>query len=492
MNIRVQRSISGLLKIRGPPAFLWVGPTLFVLALVAPVDIEWRIRGAIGLVAWILVWLVTRCIRLEVTFLLPVVVVSVIPLAPWWSIVSIYWDPLVLFIIGAVGIIMGWQYWGFTERVAIRSLLLFGTGRKRQIMVWFGLSAIFSAVIPDTIVAAMLVPIAATVLNYQGYETIEDRQMARYASLVLLAIGWGAAVGGSATPLGGGMNILTIELLSEYIGRPIPFHRWLYHLLPFAALNALVVGGYLYFVFDVESDSSQNPEQLYRRKLQRLGRLGRDELLVVGAWLLAFVVVFSEPVYAGFFDGLLAQLDPLLVFPLVFVALFMVPAKSSNARALLNQDALRAFPLPVLLIWPGAIGLARILIESGTIDLLGQFVSQYLFVSLTGVLMLGAVTVLVTNLTTNTAAAAALVPLVIGITAEAGLPVAGFAYIVVGMLNISYGLPSANGCLAVSTGFGANVTTLIRHGTVLCVLNLVVATGYFWFALSFVPGWIVP
>ncbi len=64
--------------------------------------------------------------------------------------------------------------------------------------------------IADTVVAAMLVPIAATILAFQGYETTDEIKTSAYPTLVLLAIGWGAAAGGSATPLGGGMDILTI------------------------------------------------------------------------------------------------------------------------------------------------------------------------------------------------------------------------------------------------------------------------------------------
>lgn len=140
-------------------------------------------------------------------------------------------------------------------------------------------------------------------------------------------------------------------------------------------------------------------------------------------------------------------------------------------------------------IWPGAIALARILVASGTVDVLGHLLGQYLAVGFVGVVAVSVVTVLTTNLTTNTAAAVALV---IGITAKAGLPVAGFVYVVAGMVNISYALPSSNGCLAVTTGFGANVSTLLRHGAVLCVLNTVVAVVYFVLAMEFVPGWTLP
>lgn len=492
MSTETGQVIDQIIKPRGSPGLIVLGPALFLFSLAIPADVSWQIRGTLGLLAWIFVWLVTQCVRLEVTFSLPVLVVSALPLAPWWRVVSVYWDPLVLFILGAVGVAMGWQYWGFTKRIALRSLLVVGTGAKRQLMVWFGLSAGFSAVIADTVVAAMLVPIAAMILAFQGYETTDEIKTSAYPTLVLLAIGWGAAAGGSATPLGGGMDILTIQLLSEYVGYSVPFSRWIYHLLPFTILSVLLIGGYLYFVFDIDATGFEESQAYLERELHDLGAMDWNESVVVGGWLVAFAVVFLHPLYADFLVGPLAAFDPVLIFPVVFLVLFVIPADSDDERMLMNRSVLATFPLPVLFIWPGAIALARILTASGTVELLGTMVEPYLAVSLIGFLVIGVITVLTTNLTTNTAAAAALVPLVIGIAAAAGLPVAVFVYAVGALVNISYALPSSNGCLAVTTGFGANVTTLMRHGAILCLLNMVLAVLYFIVAVRFIPGWTLP
>lgn len=475
----------------GSPLSVILGPLLFALSLVVPTDLNWKVTGAVGLFAWVLVWLVTRCVRIELTFLVPPLVPLVVPLAPWWQLVEVYWSPLVLFIIGAVGVAMGWQYWGLTERLALRSLLFVGGGAKRQVLAWLVVSATFSAVIPDTVTAAMLVPIAVTLLRYQGYATVEEIRTANYPSLVLLAIGWGAAVGGSATPLGGGMDILTIELLSEYVGYQVSFVSWLYHLLPFTVLSLLLVSSYVYVVFDIDTDV-RRANSFYSRELADLGGVSREEYIVGSLWILAFLAVFLEPLYTDIVVAFAPWFNPLFVFPAVFGLLFLLPTHTEENGRIMNRDALTEFPVAVLFIWPGAIILARILIESGAIAQLGGLVSPYLVLGFTGFLVLAIVAVLITNLTTNTAAAAALVPLVIAVAAAAGLPVAAFVYAMAAMINISYALPSANGCLAITTGFGANVNKLIRHGTVLCLLNILLVAAYATVASLFVPGWTQP
>lgn len=475
----------------GSPVLILLGPILFVLSLFAPAGIDWQVAGAVGLFAWVLVWLVTQCVRIEFTFSVPIVVIAVVPLAPWWQLVQVYWSPLVLFIVGAVGVAMGWQYWGLTERLALRSLLFVGGGAKRQILAWLVVSAGFSAVIPDTVTAAMLVPIAVTLLRYQGYKTAEEIRTASYPSLVLLAIGWGAAVGGSATPLGGGMDILTIELLSEHVGYQVSFTSWLYHLLPFTLLSLTLVLGYVYVVFDIDADVKR-AKTFYKGELADLGTLSREEHIVGSVWLIAFLLVFLEPMYADVVTVYVPWFNPLFVFPAAFLLLFLLPAHAKGETTLMNRNALKEFPVAVLFIWPGAIILAKILIESGAIARLGELVSPYLGLGFSGFLVLAVIAVLITNLTTNTAAAAALVPLVIAVAAEAGLPVAAFVYAVAAMINISYALPSANGCLAITTGFGANVNQLMRHGTILCVLNILLVAAYTTLATLLVPGWTHP
>lgn len=475
----------------GSPLHILLGPSLFVASLLAPVGVEWRIAGAIGLFAWILVWLVTQCIRIEFTFTIPILVTLIVPLAPWWQLAQVYWSPLVLFIIGAVGVAMGWQYWGLTERLALRSLLFVGGGPKRQILTWTAVSAAFSAVIPDTVTAAMLVPIAATLLRYQGYRTNEEIRTNTYPSLVLLAIGWGAAVGGSATPLGGGMDILTIELLSDHVGYQVSFASWIYHLLPFTLLNLVLVLAYLHVVFEIDTDV-ERASGFYRRELKTLGSISREERIVGAMWLVAFLAVFLEPLYMPYTTAVAPWFNPLFVFPIAFVSLFILPARSDEDATIMNRHALSEFPVAVLFIWPGAIVLANILIESGVISRLGEVIGPFLVLGFSGFLVLAVVAVLITNLTTNTAAAAALVPLVIAVAAEAGLPVAAFVYALAAMINISYALPSANGCLAITTGFGVDVNMLMRHGTVLCILNILLVAVYSTVATLLVPGWTLP
>ena len=67
----------------------------------------------------------------------------------------------------------------------------------------------------NTPVGAVFAPIAAAALAYAGYKTFEDRYNSPAASNVLIAIAWGASIGGMATPLGGGQAVVTLGLFEN-------------------------------------------------------------------------------------------------------------------------------------------------------------------------------------------------------------------------------------------------------------------------------------
>ena len=64
----------------------------------------------------------------------------------------------------------------------------------------------------------MFAPVAVASLMYAGFSTNEERWNSKAASNILIAVAWGASVGGMATPLGGGQSVVTYGLLNKYLG----------------------------------------------------------------------------------------------------------------------------------------------------------------------------------------------------------------------------------------------------------------------------------
>ena len=70
-----------------------------------------------------------------------------------------------------------WTRWGLDRRIGLASLLGVGTDTSRQILVWFLVAAALSGVLPNTIVAATMIPIVVAMLRSIGIEDLWDSRV---------------------------------------------------------------------------------------------------------------------------------------------------------------------------------------------------------------------------------------------------------------------------------------------------------------------------
>ena len=162
-----------------PPAklrHLVAGPAVFVVLLLTPLDgLPFETRGAMGLLVWMAWWWITRPVHLAVTGLLPLPVAAVFGLAPMDEVATSYSQDTILLLLGANILTSVWTRWGLDRRIGLASLLGVGTDTSRQILVWFLVSAALSGILPNTIVAATLIPIVVAMLRSIGIEDLWNR-----------------------------------------------------------------------------------------------------------------------------------------------------------------------------------------------------------------------------------------------------------------------------------------------------------------------------
>lgn len=86
---------------------------------------------------------------------------------------------------------------------------------RKQLVFWFVLAMVLSAFLPNAVVCATITPIAVAMLNYVGEGDIKNSKM---GSKLLLYIAYAVGVGGLASPLGGGMNLVVVDYLQQVTG----------------------------------------------------------------------------------------------------------------------------------------------------------------------------------------------------------------------------------------------------------------------------------
>ena len=172
---------------------------------------------ALATLALMVYWWIARPVHVAVTALLPIAVNAVFKMAPMDGVLADYFSQIAVLLIGAHILIACFIGSGLDRRLALRVLTLIGPSVKKQLLVWFALAALMSAFLPNAIVAATLCPIAASMVRFSLADR-EEPTSAKASFLIQLAIVWGTSLGGFATPLGGAMNLITIEYIESYTG----------------------------------------------------------------------------------------------------------------------------------------------------------------------------------------------------------------------------------------------------------------------------------
>ena len=456
------------------------GPIVFLILLAVPGELlAYEIRCSLGLLVWMAWWWIARPVHLAVTGFLPLAVVAIFDFAPLERVLPLYAADLVILLLAANVLTTVWTRWGLDRRIALASLLGVGTSTTRQIVAWFVIAMFMSAVLPNTIVAATMIPIVVATLRFLG---IDDLWESNFGTALVIAVAWGTSAGGAATPLGGAPNLLTIELIQESItGREFFFSTWVTRVLP---LSLAVMVATLLFVplaFRPEMAHVAGTRDYFARELRALGPMSVQERWGLLLFSVATLLAFTRSLYAG----LAPAFSPAYAFLACALLAFVV--RPAGQPLMTWEYAQGKMMWGLFYLFAGGSALGQILDDSGTAAYIAGLLVPYArgggFVA---VVVFAALTMAVTQITSNTAAVAVTVPITISTFESLGLNPLPFVYIVATIGNCGFMLPSSAGGPAVAAGYGINLRTMFVQGFWASVLALiaVVALGYllamFW------------
>jgi sodium-dependent dicarboxylate transporter 2/3/5 len=450
------------------------GPLTFLSLILMPSEsMAYPVRGSLGLLVWMSWWWIFEPVNLAVTGFLPLVVLAVFNFLPVSTVLPSYSQELIFLLLGANILSTVWARWGLDRRIALASLIGVGTGTRRQIVVWFTIATALSAFLPNTIVAAAMIPIVLAMLRFIG---IEEIGRSAFGSALVIAIAWGTSVGGFWTPLGGAPNLLTIRLLQEsVIPHEFLFMTWVTRVLPFGAVIAAVSLVFMSRAFKPEVERVEGTRDYFARELRALGHLTVPEKWGLSLFAAAAVLAFTRQFYASLLPGL----NPAYGFLTVALLCFVI---RHDGEPLLKWDYAQAhMAWGLFYLFAGGSALGEILDESGTArqvaDLLAPLAGTGGF---RAVLVFSLMTMIVTQITNNTAAIAIMVPITIGTFQSLGANPIPMVYIVAVAGNCGLLLPSSAGGPAVAAGYGVNLKTMFAQGLWFAALlwAAIVAVGY--------------
>jgi sodium-dependent dicarboxylate transporter 2/3/5 len=381
-------------------------------------------RAAAVAVVMAVLW-ISEAIPIPATALLPIVLFPVLDVMPIAAVTANYAHHLVFLFLGGFWIAAAVERCNLHRRIALQVLRAVGTHPDRIVFGFMVATGFLSMWLSNTATTMMMLPIGMAVITRLDIGT--DSHFGRS---LMLAIAYAASIGGVATLIGTPPNAVMAGIVEKTLGLTIGFGQWMLFGLPLSVVMLLICWWYL------------------TRIGARLGGAGGptdelcldDELATLGIMTPAekrVSLIFATVAFLWVFKGLLpfapiGELSDATIAMAGAIALFIVPCGGEERRPLLDWTSAARIPWDVLILFGGGFALAHGFQESGLTAWIGLQLDflQTLHWSL---LLLGValVTLFLTEVTSNTATASMLLPIVAGLAAAAGhdalLPMIGTA-----------------------------------------------------------------
>lgn len=466
----------------------WIGPGLFCLVLFLPAgDMSGAAQAVAAVTVLMATWWIAEVLPLAATALLPLVLFPLLDVTPVAAVSAAYAHHLVFLFLGGFMIAVTLERWQLHRRLALLALQRIGDSPARLLFGFMLVTAFLSMWISNTATVLMMVPIASAIASRFSTTDTAGKTPA-LATPLLLGIAYAASIGGIATLIGTPPNAILAAMVESHYDITISFAGWMAFGLPFATVFLLLAWLYLKLTWLRGSwQSNDAGADVIDTELRQLGRLSQAEwrvlivfLCVAAAWVLRGFVPFAWAGRIG--DSTIAVAGAL--------ALFMLPA--GDGRQLLDWDSAKTIPWGVLLLFGGGFALASGFEDSGLSVWIGE---RLLVFEHAGPVLMVALTALLvkflTEVTSNTATASLLIPIMAGLGEAIGIEPLILMTTTAVSASLAFMLPVATppNAIVFATPY-VSVPIMARAGLWLNLLALPVTTLFIVLLLPLV--WDIP
>lgn len=467
---------------RGALLGLLVGCGCLGFTLVMPPPAGLPLAGwhTLGLALMMAIWWTTEPVPIGVTALLPLIVLPLLGIGNFASSAAPYANPLVFLFLGGFLMAAGIRCWHLHRRLAHGVLRLMGSEPRRLVLGFMLACAFLSMWISNTAAVLLLLPVATSVIDAVEACHDDPAEMRRFALALLLGLAYGASIGGTGTLIGTPPNALLAGYLWETHGIDLSFAAWSAMAMPMVVMFlplAWLLLTRLLFPVSPRLELAIRQSQL-ARDLAALGPMPVSERRVAAVFCAAALLWSTRPLLNNV-PGLEGLSDPGIAL-ICAAALFLIPSGEATApRRLLTWAEAQTIPWQVLILFGGGLSLATAMESSGLALWIGSGLAG--LEELPGwvfLLVLTASVVMLTELVSNTATVAALLPVVATIAAGTGLDAAALSAAVAMAASCAFMLPVATppNALVFATGH-VTIAAMLRAGLAMNVLSIALVTG---------------
>lgn len=394
---------------------LILGPLLFALTMLffSPEGLSDSGRAVLATTLWIAVWWITEAIPIPATSLLPLVLLPITEALDGGTVASSYGDPIIFLFLGGFLIALAMEKWNLHKRIAINIVSAIGISPKRIVLGFMLGTGFLSMWVSNTAAVMMMIPIGTAII-YQAAANAkkahaEAASLKTFEKTIIFGIGFAGTIGGLGTLIGTPPNIILAATVQKLYGIEISFASWMFFAAPIVLILILSAWYYLVNVaFPVKYKELPGGKDLIRNERVQLGKMSFEEKAVLAVFVFAAFMWISR---TFLWVDIIPGISDTMIAMVAGVALFLIPSKNKGGK-ILEWDVSKDLPWGILLLFGGGLAIAAGFKESGLADWIGQQLTvlegmNFLLI----VLFTTALVLFLTEITSNTATATMILPI---------------------------------------------------------------------------------
>ncbi len=211
-------------------------------------------------------------------------------------------------------------------------------------------------------------------------------------------------------------------------------------------------------------------------------RFSRAELWSLILFLVATLLAFTRQ----FYQELLPGLKPAYVFIICALLSFLI-SRSDGTPLMKWKETQKKIVWELIYVFAGGLAAGTLINKSGAAAAIGGFIAG---TNMTGgfitILVIVAFTVILSDVTSNTATAAVAMPIVIGIIQGIGKNPIPYIYVASIGVNLSYMLPTS--IRAIPVGYGLEPRYMLKKGIPITIVVIILMSVLGYLLLRFWPA----
>ena len=429
-------------------AYLGIAFLILLIFYLIPTPPELGYQGKmmLGVLVFGAILFVTEAVPLGMAGLAVMIAPILFNVSTPQEVFALFGNSAVFFLIGAFMIAAGFQKSGLHKRISVKILKKLGASPKKFILAVMLIAASLSLIMSEHGVAALLLPIVA----YSLMSTPKNSNMRKGG---MLALAYGCSIGSIGTLLGCGRNPYTVMYLQQTAGIYVSFTQWMALAMPVVLIMLPIGWLWLTKLYPPERniqvsilDEGKTPLSNNEKKVAGILIFTVVALIFVREWGVAVIVLIGA--LAMFVSGVVEW-----------------------------KDVERTLPWGIILLYGGAITLGAGLYQTGASQWLASKI-----ISVTGtnpyllLFLLIAITIIITEFMSNTAAVALMLPIGAGfanVVPGLNILVTSVAIALAGGFAFMFVIGTPGNLITYSTGF-YSTKDILKAGVVLNIVGMIV------------------